>query len=66
MVLESMAMILTAFSVLENGSRSESFIVAIKFDSYLIEMFHQLAPADHKLNDYHRWLWKNYRSLGLS
>ncbi|ELU11913.1 hypothetical protein CAPTEDRAFT_102919, partial [Capitella teleta] len=25
----------------------------------------QVAPSDHKLNDYHRWLWKNYRSLGL-
>lgn len=25
----------------------------------------QVQPRDHKLNDYHNWLWKNHKSLGI-
>nr|QVX32601.1 MBD4 [Platynereis dumerilii] len=38
-------------------------------DSYRIfcvNEWKQVSPTDHKLNDYHRWLWANHRSLGIS
>ncbi|KAL2101980.1 hypothetical protein ACEWY4_003741 [Coilia grayii] len=37
-------------------------------DSYrifCIEEWKQVTPDDHKLNDYHTWLWKNHKALGL-
>jgi len=37
-------------------------------DSYRIfcvDEWRDVEPDDHKLNDYHNWLWENYKSLGL-
>ncbi|XP_063436009.1 uncharacterized protein DDB_G0283697-like [Mytilus trossulus] len=37
-------------------------------DSYRIfcvREWKQVQPRDHKLNDYHNWLWKNYKTLSL-
>ncbi|XP_052064055.1 methyl-CpG-binding domain protein 4-like [Mytilus californianus] len=37
-------------------------------DSYRIfcvKEWKQVQPRDHKLNDYHNWLWKNYKTLSL-
>ncbi|XP_050413979.1 uncharacterized protein LOC126828330 isoform X2 [Patella vulgata] len=38
-------------------------------DSYRIfcvNEWKQVKPNDHKLNEYHEWLWKNHEELGLS
>lgn len=37
-------------------------------DSYRIfcvEEWREVSPDDHKLNDYHAWLWKNQEQLGI-
>ncbi|XP_058640865.1 methyl-CpG-binding domain protein 4 isoform X1 [Onychostoma macrolepis] len=37
-------------------------------DSYRIfcvEEWREVTPDDHKLNDYHAWLWKNQEQLGI-
>ncbi|KAG9270264.1 methyl-CpG-binding domain protein 4 isoform X1, partial [Astyanax mexicanus] len=37
-------------------------------DSYRIFClgeWREVTPEDHKLNDYHTWLWKNHQQLGL-
>lgn len=37
-------------------------------DSYRIfcvNEWKQVQPRDHKLNDYHNWLWKNHKALGI-
>uniref|UniRef100_A0A671QV34 Methyl-CpG-binding domain protein 4 n=1 Tax=Sinocyclocheilus anshuiensis TaxID=1608454 RepID=A0A671QV34_9TELE len=37
-------------------------------DSYRIfcvEEWREVTPGDHKLNDYHAWLWKNQEQLGI-
>nr|XP_032827551.1 methyl-CpG-binding domain protein 4 isoform X2 [Petromyzon marinus] len=37
-------------------------------DSYRIfcvNEWKEVKPQDHKLTDYHRWLWENHKSLGL-
>ncbi|KAG5279467.1 hypothetical protein AALO_G00078100 [Alosa alosa] len=37
-------------------------------DSYRIfcvEEWKQVTPDDHKLNDYHAWLWENHQALGI-
>ncbi|CAN0106066.1 unnamed protein product [Lampetra fluviatilis] len=37
-------------------------------DSYRIfcvNEWKEVKPHDHKLTDYHRWLWENHKSLGL-
>ncbi|KAK6176570.1 hypothetical protein SNE40_014831 [Patella caerulea] len=38
-------------------------------DSYRIfcvDEWKQVKPNDHKLNEYHEWLWENHEQLGLS
>ncbi|XP_041348410.1 uncharacterized protein LOC121367991 isoform X2 [Gigantopelta aegis] len=38
-------------------------------DSYRIfcvNEWKQVKPEDHKLNDYHKWLWENHEALGIS
>ncbi|XP_068079349.1 methyl-CpG-binding domain protein 4 [Danio rerio] len=37
-------------------------------DSYRIfcvDEWREVTPDDHKLNDYHAWLWKNHKQLGI-
>ncbi|KAL3852619.1 hypothetical protein ACJMK2_016237 [Sinanodonta woodiana] len=35
------------------------------FRIFCVNEWKQVKPEDHKLNDYHKWLWENYETLGI-
>ncbi|KAK3585865.1 hypothetical protein CHS0354_038396 [Potamilus streckersoni] len=35
------------------------------FRIFCVNEWKQVKPEDHKLNDYHKWLWENHESLGI-